>query len=168
MFLWNSLPFSMIQQMYAFVLKKYVVILNIWDLQIQLIFFFQVIFSEQCNICLVRKKKSIKRIPLHQTHRKQNLGVRYSVTIDYLSLKFFPLWLWRGEDCDSFLVFCVGLVPTRASLVAQTIKESTCNAGDLGLIPGSGRSPGEGNDNLVPYSWRIPWTEEPGGLPSRR
>ena len=24
-------------------------------------------------------------------------------------------------------------------------KESACNAGDLGLIPGSGRSPGEGN-----------------------
>ena len=26
-------------------------------------------------------------------------------------------------------------------------KESACNAGNLGLIPGSGRSPGEGNDN---------------------
>ena len=27
-------------------------------------------------------------------------------------------------------------------------KESTCNAGDLGSIPGLGRSPGEGNGNL--------------------
>ena len=26
-------------------------------------------------------------------------------------------------------------------------KESACNVGDLGLIPGSGRSPGEGNGN---------------------
>ena len=26
-------------------------------------------------------------------------------------------------------------------------KESACNAGDLALIPGSGRSPGEGNGN---------------------
>ena len=26
-------------------------------------------------------------------------------------------------------------------------KESACNAGDPGLIPGSGRSPGEGNGN---------------------
>ena len=26
-------------------------------------------------------------------------------------------------------------------------KESSCNAGDLGLVPGSGRFPGEGNDN---------------------
>ena len=31
-------------------------------------------------------------------------------------------------------------------------KESTCNSGDLGLIPGSGRSPGEGNGSLLQYS----------------
>ena len=31
-------------------------------------------------------------------------------------------------------------------------KESVCNAGDLGLIPGSGRSPGEGNGNPLQYS----------------
>ena len=31
-------------------------------------------------------------------------------------------------------------------------KVSACNAGDLGLIPGSGRSPGEGNSNLLWYS----------------
>ena len=31
-------------------------------------------------------------------------------------------------------------------------KESTCNAGDLGLIPGSGSSPGEGNSNPFQYS----------------
>jgi len=31
-------------------------------------------------------------------------------------------------------------------------KESACNAGDLGLIPGLGRSPGEGNSNPLQYS----------------
>ena len=31
-------------------------------------------------------------------------------------------------------------------------KESACNAGDMGLIPGSGRSPGEGNSNPLQYS----------------
>jgi len=31
-------------------------------------------------------------------------------------------------------------------------KESACNAGDLGLIPGSGRSSGEGNGNPLQYS----------------
>ena len=29
--------------------------------------------------------------------------------------------------------------------MAQLDKESACNVGDLGLIPGLGRSPGEGN-----------------------
>ena len=31
-------------------------------------------------------------------------------------------------------------------------KESTCKAGDPDLIPGSGRSPGEGNGNPLQYS----------------
>ena len=31
-------------------------------------------------------------------------------------------------------------------------RESACNAGDLGLIPGSGKSPGEGNGNPLQYS----------------
>ena len=42
-------------------------------------------------------------------------------------------------------------------------KESACNVGDPSLIPGSGRSPGEGNGtypNIL--AWRIPWTKEPG------
>ena len=47
-------------------------------------------------------------------------------------------------------------------------KESTCDAedaGGLGLIPGSGRSPGGGHGNHSSIvAWVIPWTEEPGGL----
>ena len=39
---------------------------------------------------------------------------------------------------------------------------SACNVGGLGSIPGSGRSPGEGNGNPLQYSW----TEEPDGLQS--
>ena len=31
-------------------------------------------------------------------------------------------------------------------------KESACNAGDLGMIPGLGRSPGEGNGYLLQFS----------------
>ena len=38
----------------------------------------------------------------------------------------------------------------------------------MGLIPGLGRSPGEGNGNQTTVlAWKIPWTEEPGGLQSR-
>ena len=32
-------------------------------------------------------------------------------------------------------------------------KESACNAEDPGLIPGSGRSPGEGKGYQLHYSW---------------
>ena len=32
------------------------------------------------------------------------------------------------------------------------VKASACNAGDLSSIPGSGRSPGEGNGNSLQYS----------------
>ena len=37
-------------------------------------------------------------------------------------------------------------------------KESACNVGDPGLIPGSGISPGEGNGyHSSILAWRIPW-----------
>ena len=46
-------------------------------------------------------------------------------------------------------------------------KVSACNAGDQGSIPGSGRSPGEGNGNHSSIlAWKIPWTKEPGRLQS--
>ena len=32
-------------------------------------------------------------------------------------------------------------------------KESACNVGDMGLIPGLGRSPGGGHGNLLQYSY---------------
>ena len=54
-------------------------------------------------------------------------------------------------------------------------KESACNAGDLGLIPGSGRSPGEGNGNpLLQYSClenpmdRVAWQATVHGVPGVR
>ena len=33
-----------------------------------------------------------------------------------------------------------------------SMQETACKAGDAGLIPGSGRSPGEENDNMLQYS----------------
>ena len=46
-------------------------------------------------------------------------------------------------------------------------KESACSAEDLGLIPGLGRYPEKGmatHSSIL--TWRIPRTEEPGGLQS--
>ena len=53
--------------------------------------------------------------------------------------------------------------------VVKNLPASAGDEGDAGLIPGLGRSPGEGNGNPPQYlAWRIPWTEEPGGLQSMR
>ena len=50
------------------------------------------------------------------------------------------------------------------------VKNPPANAGagkDVGLIPGSGRSPGEGNGNPLQYSClENPWTEGLSGLQS--
>ena len=46
-------------------------------------------------------------------------------------------------------MFTVGFMGFPGSLAG---KESACNAGDLGLIPGSERSPREGNSNSLQYS----------------
>ena len=48
------------------------------------------------------------------------------------------------------------LIMSGSSLVWLSIKESACNVGDVrdsGLIPELGRSPGEGNGNLLQYSF---------------
>ena len=47
------------------------------------------------------------------------------------------------------------------------VKNLPVNAGAAGLIPGSGRFPGEGNGSIYSrtLAWEIPWTEESGQLP---
>ena len=50
-------------------------------------------------------------------------------------------------------------VPSQGFPGGSAGKEPTCDAGDLGLIPGLGRSPGEGKGYpLYILAWRIPWT----------
>ena len=50
--------------------------------------------------------------------------------------------------------FSFSIIPSKewTSLVTQMGKVSVCNAGDPGLIPGLGRSPGEGNGSPLQYS----------------
>ena len=46
----------------------------------------------------------------------------------------------------------------------SVVKNPPANAGDTISIPGSGRSPGEGNGNPLQYSCLQNPTDEPGGL----
>ena len=68
----------------------------------------------------------------------------------------------------------VRLVSSRGFPSGSEGKESACNAEDLGLIPGSGRSPGEGNGNPLQYSClenpmnRRAWQAAVHGVPTSR
>ena len=62
---------------------------------------------------------------------------------------------WVGKIC-----WRKGRLPTPVFLgfpCGSAGEESAYNVGDLGFIPGLGRSPGEGNGYLLQYSG-IPWT----------
>ena len=55
------------------------------------------------------------------------------------------------------------LLPTTKCTGGSGSKESACNVGDLGSVPGLGRSPGGGHGNSLQYSYlensmdRGPW-----------
>ena len=73
----------------------------------------------------------------------------------------------RMED---WILLLWSYIPDWASQVVQVIKNLFADAGNIkdpGLIPGSGRFP---EDGMATHSsilaWRIPRTEEPGGLQS--
>ena len=55
------------------------------------------------------------------------------------------------EPVNTASVFSISF-PSVTSLVAQMVKHLAYNAGDLGSIPGSGRSSGKGNGNPLQYS----------------
>ena len=85
-------------------------------------------------------------------------------------------WGWVSYDEACFLCKILwwlqkkGNIVTlqlRLPMVAQRVKTSACNVGDLGSIPELGKSPGEGNGNHSSIlAWKIPWMEEPGRLQS--
>ena len=68
-------------------------------------------------------------------------------------------------DCSQSGSFVHGISRARLELVARWLssEETACKAGDLGSVPGSGRSPKEGNaTHSSILAWEIPWTDEPG------
>ena len=72
---------------------------------------------------------------LHQIH---HLKKKFEITV----------WLYLAKRCDylSWIVFIEGFPYGSAG------KESSCSVGDLNLIPGLGRSPGEGKGYPLQYS----------------
>ena len=75
-------------------------------------------------------------------------------------------------EFNQVLFFLVPYMPLiiRASQLAPVVRRLPASAGDtrdVGLVPGSGRSPEQGLAiHSSTLAWRVPWTEEPGGLQS--
>ena len=67
------------------------------------------------------------------------------------------------------LEFYFGLVPMTMAFPDSSVgKESTCNAGDPGSIPGSGRSLGEAIGYPLQYSWASLVAQLVENLPAMR
>ena len=87
--------------------------------------------------------------------------------------QFFHIFATTWHCCY-FLIFAilVGIEDIllafehRGFLGSSNGKQSACNAGDLGLVSGLGRSPGEGHGNLLQYSCLENPTKEAGRLQS--
>ena len=93
-------------------------------------------------------------LPIWIFHRNRSARLSQSVEHATLNLRSWvqaPRWVAH--------VLCI---PSSSVSI-----ESACSAGDLGLIPGSGRSLEKEmatHSNIL--AWRMSWIEEPGGLQS--
>ena len=82
--------------------------------------------------------------------------------VERIFTKYFRLFsFWNTVRMPSIAHSELGCI----KMVVQLVKNLPAIAGDVGLISGSGRSPGVGNDSNL--AWEIPGTEEPGGLESQ-
>ena len=88
-----------------------------------------------------KPRKSVRSLDLISVQTKINLSKKKKVVLK------FKLHISRGKKNLCFI--------TEISFFNQASvsdgKESACNMGDLGSIPGSGWSPGEGNGNPLQY-----------------
>ena len=98
--------------------------------------------------------------PTPRPHTHLVSGPLFSLSFYYLAIhkKFFisslsnslPFTYWHFTGFSfSKSVLCVYVCMHRGGSEG---KAAACNVGDLGSIPGSGRSPGEGNGNPLQYS----------------
>ena len=76
---------------------------------------------------------------------------------------------YSSIEVNSFFVSLLLCKVVLAFPGGSNSKKSGCNAEDLGLVPGLGRSPRAGMaTHSSTLAWRIPWAEEPGRLQSFR
>ena len=130
-------------------------------------YFLNLWWSESSLLCTGFLKSWWARAPLLLGAGAQHVG---SVTVAHGS-GGTARWLQSTGSAALVQGLLGGIFPDQELRQADSCppggSEVKASAGDLGFIPGSGRSPGEENGTPLQYScWRIPWTEEPGRLQS--
>ena len=100
-----------------------------------------------------------------QQERKKLLGHRRQSLRHHSDLTPGNSDTWEALRSHLYMDTPLPYVGFPGGSVVKNPSASAGAAGDAGLIPESERSPRGGHGNLLQYScWRIPWTEEPGGL----
>ena len=113
------------------------------------------------NLCLKTQITSIQPVAF-PPRKLLNIQHINELSLSYFSFtnllkKSFNVFLLQSDETDCYFLIFIYLDG----------KEYACNVGDLGWIPGSGRSHGEGNaTHSSILAWITPWTEELGGLES--
>ena len=74
------------------------------------------------------------------------------VLVHYQALELGSL-ISKLKVTEQDTIFSFTLSVSWVFLGGSDSKESACNAGDLGSIPGLGKSPGEGNGNPLQYCY---------------
>ena len=92
------------------------------------------------------------------------------IPLTFLNIKMSSSHITISRDCVFFLsVYLIRIGPQKIRNIYMCFpcglpgKESACNAGDLGLIPGLGRSPGEEKGYPLQYSGLENSTDSPWG-----
>ena len=83
-------------------------------------------------------------------------AIAFSDTLLYPYLKVLLFVLSSSLSVPALIWNCSNYHSSEINLSfsgGSVAKNLPANAGDLGLIPGSGKSPGEGNGNPLQYSW---------------
>ena len=85
-----------------------------------------------------------------------------------LSMEFSRQEYWSGLPFPSpYLHIYIHILASQVALVVKNLPVNAGNIRDTGSISGSERSLEEGmTTHSSVLAWRIPWTEEPGGLQS--
>ena len=94
-------------------------------------------------------------------------GIFQARVLEWVAIAFSSRGYTYTYSCTTYLDKFHLLMGFLSGSAAKNLPANSGDAGDMSSIPGSGRSPGiEMATHSSTLAWKIPWTEEPGGLKS--